>query len=242
MIEQRDIDFFKENGFIVVRNVLDKSIVEECLQAVQRFSADPSVVKGEIVFDDVEADAKAIKYIKDVDFSIPVFKKLLHSRVLAAAVALLEQEAYFQIMEVHNKVPRGGTKSPAHQDNFYFCLEPPAALTAYVPLEVHNATNGGLCFVRGSHRDGTMMHTKSKPPAFSSGLDETFDEDLVYKVDAGQGDVSFHHCDVVHFAPPNMSDQHRHAVSLRINGVHAQVSTALKARYEEYRAFNRAPS
>jgi phytanoyl-CoA hydroxylase len=241
MISASDVSFFKENGFVVVRDLLDRNIVAECLQAVRDFSSEPNTSRGEVVFDSPDVGSKAIKYIKDVDYNIPVFKKLLHSRIIMAAAALLEQDTYFHIMEVHNKVPHGGTRSPAHQDNFYFCFEPPDALTAYVPLEQHNSDNGGLCFVPKSHLDGTIAHTKSKVPAFSSGLDnESFDDDLLYKIDAKPGDVSFHHCNTIHLAPPNVSDVHRHAVSIRINGVRARISPEMKARYEEYRAYNRA--
>jgi phytanoyl-CoA hydroxylase len=144
-------------------------------------------------------------------------------------------------MEIHNKVPHGGTKTPPHQDNFYFCLEPPDAVTAYIPLDPHTPDNGGMCFVPKSHLQGTIMHTKSKVPAFSSGLDNhSFDEEFLYKVDARPGDVSFHHCNTIHLAPPNVSDMHRHAVSIRINGVRARMSPEMKARYEEYRASNRS--
>lgn len=35
---------------------------------------------------------------------------------------------------------------------------------------------------------------------------------------------------------------HRRAISMRIQGIQAMISPALKARYEEFRAYNRAPS
>jgi phytanoyl-CoA hydroxylase len=241
MISARDVNFFKENGFVVVQDLLDPSIAEECLQAMRKFSADPNAMRGEVVFDSPDVGPKAIKYIKDVNYNVPIFRKLLHLRILAAAAALLEQDTYFHLMEVHNKVPHGGTRTPAHQDNFYFCLEPPDALTAYVPLEPHNPDNGGLCFVPKSHLAGTIMHSQSKVPAFSSGLDnDSFNEKSLYEVDAKPGDVSFHHCNTIHLAPPNVSDAHRHAVSIRINGVRARLSPEMKARYEDYRANNRA--
>src|SRR5690625_3033788 len=90
-------------------------------------------------------------------------------------------------MEIQNKVPKQGTFTPAHQDNFYFQLSPPSSLTAYIPLEMHNAkVNGGLKFLKGTNKLGTLNHKSSTVKAFSSLLElenpedyEEYNSDLV---------------------------------------------------------------
>lgn len=233
--------FFEENGYLFRPGLLPRDLVDGCLRAFTGYASGSAAPRAEVVFDDPAVGARQIKYFKDVDFEIPEFRKLLHSDLLAVASAILRQPAYFVVMEVHDKGPRGGTFTPPHQDNFYFCLDPPAAVTAYVPLERQDAENGQLCYVPGSHRAGIRDHEKSKVPAFSSGMGGApIPEEELYRLDAEPGDVSFHHCNLVHLASENRSDRHRRAVSIRIQGVHARVSPALKARYEEFRAFNRA--
>jgi phytanoyl-CoA hydroxylase len=239
--ENPDARFFEENGFLVKRGLLPPAVVAECLEAFVRFAGRTEPSRAEIVFDDPALGHRQIKYFKDVDFEIPVFRKLLNSEILAVASTILRQPTFFVVMEVHDKPPRGGTFTPPHQDNFYFCLDPPAAVTAYIPLEPQSAANAQLCFVPGSHREGTHAHAKSKVPAFSSGLTvDPIPEEKLFRLDARPGDVSFHHCDMVHLASENRSDLHRRAVSIRIQGTEAKVSPALKARYEEFRTYNRA--
>src|SRR5262245_43236190 len=241
MNDPRDVGFFEENGYLVKRGLLPRTLVEECLQAFMAYPENAPAGRAEIVFDDPSVGARRIKYFKDVDVEIPAFKKLLNSTILDVASAILRQPSFFQVMEVHDKPPRGGTFTPPHQDNFYFCLDPPAAVTAYIPLDPQSSVNGQLCYVPGSHKEGTHAHSKSKVPAFSSGLAlDPIPEEKLFRVDASPGDVSFHHCNMVHLASENRSDMHRRAVSIRIQGIDARLSPVLKARYEEFRAFNRA--
>jgi phytanoyl-CoA hydroxylase len=237
-----DVRFFEENGFLVRRGLLPREIVGDCLEAFARYGASGAVPRAaEVVFDDPSVGSRQIKYFKDVDFEIPEFRKLLHSELLAVASAILRQPTYFVVMEVHDKPPRGGTFTPPHQDNFYFCLDPPAAVTAYIPLERQDASNGQLCYALGSHHEGVRDHEKSKVPAFSSGIaGAQIPEEQIFRLDAEPGDVSFHHCNLVHLASENRSERRRRAVSIRIQGVHARVSPVLKKRYEEFRAYNRA--
>ena len=236
-----DAGFFEENGFLVRRGLLPPALIAECLAALVGFDDRSRAPRAEVVFDDPAVGERQIKYFKDVDFEIPVFRKLLNSEILGVATTILRQPAFFQVMEVHDKAPRGGTFTPPHQDNFYFCLDPPAAVTAYIPLDPQSAVNGQLCYVPRSHREGTHGHSKSKVPAFSSGLAlDPIPEEKLFRLDAQPGDVSFHHCNMVHLASENRSDLHRRAVSIRIQGIEARISSVLKARYEEFRAYNRA--
>ncbi len=241
MTASDDARTFEENGFLVRRGLLPRDLVDDCLGAFARYTPGSGIPRAEVVFDDATVGPRQVKYFKDVDFEIPEFRKLLHSDLLAVASTILGQPTYFVVMEVHDKGPRGGTFTPPHQDNFYFCLEPPAAVTAYVPLERQDAENGQLCYAPGSHRQGIFDHEKSKVPAFSSGMPASpVPDEKLFRFDAEPGDVSFHHCNLVHLASENRSDRHRRAVSIRIQGIHARISPALKARYEEFRAFNRA--
>jgi phytanoyl-CoA hydroxylase len=239
--DSTDVGFFEANGYLVKRGLLPRELVAECLGAFASYPTDAPPGRAEIVFDDPAVGARQIKYFKDVDFEIPAFKKLLNSRILEVTSEILRQPSFFQVMEVHDKPPRGGTFTPPHQDNFYFCLDPPAAVTAYIPLEAQSIVNGQLCYVPGSHHEGTRAHSKSKVPAFSSGLAlDPVPEEKLFRLDAEPGDVAFHHCDMIHLASANDSDLHRRAVSIRVQGIRAQISPVLKARYEEFRAYNRA--
>jgi len=181
-----------------------------------------------------------VKYINGVNALVPELNCLFCSEILMAARALLGQEVYFRQMELHNKAPRCGSLTPPHQDNFYFCLEPADALTAYIPLDLHEAENGGLSFVRGSHRLGTLRHEYSSVRAFLSFILEcNYPDSDVFCLEADAGDVSFHHVNTIHYASDNPSDKPRRSISIRVYGVQSRWSPEMANRYEPFRAENR---
>jgi phytanoyl-CoA hydroxylase len=242
ILSPAQLEAFRQDGFLVVERFFDESLVARALADVRAFfdekrHLEPGVHPKHIV---EEVDGAGVKYAESIDHYVPSIRPLLSLKLLAAAGEILDQDTHLFVVELHDKVPRQGTVTPPHQDNFYFCLDPPDALTVYVPLELHGRENGGLCYVRGSHRLGTLDHRKSKVKAFSSellGLEPG--EQQVYPLQMKPGDVVFHHANTVHFAPRNPSELHRRSLSIRINGVRAQVSQAMRERYQVNRAFNR---
>src|SRR3569832_594045 len=236
------IQQFRDQGFLVVQNFLPGANVARCLEDLRGFLERPrngvSGIDPKHFVDEV--DAAGVKYAESVDHYVPSIKRLMNLKLLHAAGQLLGQNAHFFAAEMHDKVPHHGTGTPPHQDFFFFCLDPPDALTIYIPMEAHGPGNGGLCYVRGSHRLGTLDHTKSKVKAFSSELlGGAPGEDHVVKLDMQPGDVVFHHANTVHFAPRNHSDLHRRSLSIRVNGERATVSDAMRQRYMVNKVYNR---
>jgi len=242
ILNSEQIHSFEQNGFLVVKGFVAKDVAQRCLEDVSAFcDSGRRTHAGLNPAHVVEEASGGVKYCESVDHYVPSIKRLLNLKLLAAASVLLGgQDTYFFAAEMHDKVPRQGTITPPHQDNFYFCLDPADALTIYVPLELHGRANGGLCYVRGSHHLGTMDHRKSKVKAFSSELlGLAPGEQQVYPLEMQAGDVVFHHANTVHFAPRNPSDLHRRSLSIRVNGVNAKVSMTMRERYMVNRTFNR---
>ena len=195
------------------------------------------VISKDIVF---EKDNINYKYIQNVNFYRPICNKVLNEQLFKVVSDLLEESAYFINMEIHDKAPLVGTPTPAHQDNFYFRLNPPSALTVYIPLEKHDASiNGGLKFVRNSHSQGTKDHASAEVKAFSSKLNAEVNSEMVFNTQLNQGDIVIHHCNTVHFADSNKSKLHRRSLSLRFNGYSAKVDPDMHKKYIENYKVNR---
>lgn len=232
---------FRRDGYVVVRNLFPKALVEDCLKAIQNFSDfTKAVADKNAVFEEVPAgDVRPLKYFQHIERYVPSFWQLYNSRILAVAEALLQQPTYYTDMGLHNKIPFKGTHTPAHQDNFYWCLDPPDALTCYIPLEPQNASNGGISYLPGSHTQGCLEHAKGKVPAFSSALVKSFPAEEFIKLDLSPGDVVFHHSHIVHGAEANTSPRHRRAVAVKVYGEKAKISPTMLEVYENFRKFNR---
>lgn len=231
---------FKQDGFIAIEGFYDTEVIEGIKQSIISFDQWDIVRDKDVVFEG-EPEEREFKYIQNVNYYVSECHKVLTNKLFSKVAELLEEEIYFVNMEIHDKVPEKGTYTPAHQDNFYFQLAPPSTLTAYVPLEMHNANlNGGLKFLKGTNKLGTVNHKSSKVKAFSSLLELDNPEDFEeYKTDLKAGDIVFHHGNTVHFADANTSQNHRRSLSIRFNGVSAKIDESIRNQYKENYKANR---
>lgn len=231
---------FNEVGFTIIKDFFDKQLIEEVKEAIVTFDKWDLLRKKDVVYEGDEAE-RNYKYIQNINYYVPACHKLLTSRLFDKVSELLEEEIYFVNMEIHNKVPKQGTFTPAHQDNFYFQLSPPSSLTAYIPLEMHNAkVNGGLKFLKGTNKLGTLNHKSSTVKAFSSLLELEYPEDYEeYNTDLDAGDIVFHHANTVHYADDNKYEHHRRSLSLRFNGVSAKIDPSIREQYKKNYKVNR---
>lgn len=231
---------FNKDGFVGINNFFDKEGIEEIKNAIVSFDNWDIMRDKDAVFEGDESE-RDFKYIQNINYYVPKCHKVLTNKLFSTVAELLGEEIYFVNMEVHNKVPHKGTFTPAHQDNFYFQLSPPSSLTAYIPLEMHKASvNGGLIFLKGTHKLGTLNHKSSKVKAFSSLLELDNPEDFEEEgTDLGPGDIVFHHADTVHFADDNKSEHHRRSLSLRFNGVSAKIDPQIREQYKKNYKVNR---
>lgn len=231
---------FKENGFVVIKDFFDADTIEEIKNAISSFNKWDTMRDKDVVFEGDESE-RNYKYIQNVNYYVAECHKVLTNKLFDKVSELLEEDIYFVNMEIHNKVPKQGTFTPAHQDNFYFQLSPPSSLTAYIPLELHKAeVNGGLKFLKGTNKLGTINHKSSTVKAFSSLLELDNPEDYEeYGTDMKAGDIVFHHANTVHYADGNTSEHHRRSLSLRFNGVSAKVDPEIRNQYKENYKVNR---
>ncbi len=231
---------FNEDGFIVINNFFDQKLIEQIKESIISFDKWDIVRDKDVVYEGDESE-RDFKYIQNVNYYVPACHKVLTNKLFDKVAELLGEEIYFVNMEIHNKVPEKGTFTPAHQDNFYFQLSPPSSLTAYIPLEMHKAdVNGGLKFLKGTNKLGTLNHKKSTVKAFSSLLElDDPDQYETYNTDLDAGDIVFHHANTVHFADGNSSNHHRRSLSLRFNGVSAQIDPSIREQYKKNYKVNR---
>lgn len=236
-------DTFRRDGVVVVSGFYSAGLIGGLLNDFRNYSSWDSARPNDVVYDEpTHVDAHPVKYVQFANFYVPSLSRLITTRMMGLVSSLFDQDMAFDQMEVHNKAPHGGTRTPHHQDNFYFCYDPPDACTVYVPLETHRKENGGLCFIRGSHLGETLQHERSKVKAFSSFLDiraGQYPPERILETDMQPGDIVIHHGKTIHFTSENNTPMSRLSVSMRVNGEHARVSPALREMYVKNLAYNR---
>ncbi|CCB71862.1 phytanoyl-CoA dioxygenase family protein [Streptantibioticus cattleyicolor] len=111
---------------------------------------------------------------------------------------------------VFYKPPGKGDRSRMvlHQDNRYWHLDPPEAITVWMALDDATVENGCVHYVLGSHRHGRVEHVRPEEGAVMIEA-RTEQEPVAYPAPAG--DALVHSVNTLHGSGPNLSDGPRRA-------------------------------
>lgn len=174
------------------------------------------------VFDeDGTGKIKQIQYLYDRD---DIFKELLE-KVKPIAANLLGHDSFTVLnMQLFEKHPTISKPTRSHQDNAYFKVDPPSALTMWIALDDIDEENGCLYYAPMTHLTPTRKHqryhahttfrTRSGVPGLSICLHEHPKERDIPMV-VKEGDILVHNSNLIHRAGKNNSkDRRRRAIGI----------------------------
>jgi ectoine hydroxylase-related dioxygenase (phytanoyl-CoA dioxygenase family) len=131
------------------------------------------------------------------------------------------------------KEPHGG-HTPWHQDQYYWPLEGPCAVTMWMPLVDVPPEVGSMTFASGSHLRGDL-----RGPAISDASEEAFAravDDLGLPCEThgalAAGDATFHAGWTLHRAGPNPTDRMRPVMTVIYVADGARVAPAIRPEQE----------
>ncbi len=225
---------FDRDGFVAIPRFFEPDEIKELEAGLQRFLRDvaPRASKAEVMYED-PANPASLKQANCLQREAS-FHELMHSPGKARDLAeLLIGPAVPQQCEYFGKPPGHSTPTPPHQDGFYFCLEPNLACTLWIPLDVVDADNGALSYVRGSHRLGVLPHGVTPVLGFSQGLvPDPAELGEAVLCPARPGDILVHHSLTIHYAGNNRSQRHRRSIGCVFFSETAKPDEPARARYQ----------
>ncbi len=228
---------FDRQGFVVVPSLLAAAEFERLQQELDRYIRDvvPGLPAADAFYDGDRADASRLKQLHRIDKD-PFFAGYRgHPAWQKLAETLIGEAAMSESPEWFNKPPLSHQGTPPHQDNYYFCLEPPSVVTIWMALDAVDDENACLRDVPGSHLQGVRPHGRSTVLGFSQGIVDYSDADAGSEVaiHLQPGDVVAHHGNLIHRADPNRSaTRHRRAFAMVFKGVSCRRDEQAFARYQ----------
>ncbi len=227
---------FDRDGFVVVRQFLSGGELLELERELGRYIAQvvPTLADAHAFYHD-RNDPGSLKQLQHMgcDPFFEAYRRNPHWRQLAAR--LLGEAADAQEPEWFNKPPGCDHPTPPHQDNYYFCLDPPNVATLWLALDDVDEDNGCLRYVAGSHRCGIRPHGRTEVLGFSQGITDygSDDRNAERAVHLRVGDLVAHHGNTIHRADPNRTvDRHRRAFAMVFRGESCRRDEAAFSRYE----------
>ena len=207
---------FDEHGYIAYKSLLDAEEMAEVQKHINRFVAEVApVLPEDIAYYEVKGDLSTLKQVQKLYDYDAFFLRLAKSEsIVGLAEALLGGAVELQNMQYFNKVPGIGEATPPHQDGYYFKIKPQEAVTMWLSLGDADASNGAMCYVRGSHKKGLRNHSMTSTLGFSQEITDwnAGDEREEVQMVAKAGDMLVHHCLTIHRANNNGSTRDRKSI------------------------------
>ena len=235
MIPDETKQCFDRDGFVVVRNFLDRASLQVLTANLDRYIREvvPGLPAGDAFYQDRSAP-ETLKQLQHMGQD-PFFEEYRRDRRWnQLAEMLIGETVEAQEPEWFNKPPGTEHPTPPHQDNYYFCLRPPNVATLWLALDAVDEENGCLRYVVGSHRRGIRPHASTRVLGFSQGITDYGAGDAGHEriILLEPGDLVAHHGETIHRAEPNRSSsRHRRAFAMVFRGSSCRRDEDAYSRY-----------
>ncbi len=202
---------FERDGYIAIKPLFDADKIAEINSELARFikTVVPTMPDSHVYYEDIN-NKSSLKQIQKMFEHDAYFADLMTNGVVRdVAEHLLQDKARPVNMQYFNKPPSVGQATPAHQDGYYFHLNPCSAVTGWLALEPVDEENGCVRYVRGSHKGDTFRpHGYTGLIGFSQGITDfgtEEDKQSTVSVEGDAGTFLMHHARTIHYAGANKS-------------------------------------
>ncbi|WP_420562432.1 phytanoyl-CoA dioxygenase family protein [Thalassobaculum sp.] len=216
MLSREQIDFYNENGYLMVEN----AVTPEQLKALQEttyrlIDASRPVTETNDVYDLDDGhspDNPRLTRIKLPHKQDPLYWDVLkNSAITEVLTDLLGPDTLIQTSKLNTKAPGGGQAVEWHQDWAFYPHTNDSMLAFGLMLEDVNESNGPLKVIPGSHRGPVLAHTNADG-VFCGAVDPSdpdFHLDQAVTLTGKAGSMTVHHARTLHGSAPNTSDRNR---------------------------------
>lgn len=224
-----DLDFYREQGYVLARGVFDKDEIVAMQGEIDALfqRAEAAGRKTEATWRGAwreaagiggataTATATRVDSIHNVQNHSAIFTRMLvDARLVDRAAELIGPNIQLHHTKLHNKPPSVGSPFPMHQDYPYFPHAEDSMIAAMVHIDDATVENGCMCLMPGSHKRGPVEH-RNDGGSFYLPMDEWPREDAV-AVPAQAGDVLFFGYCMIHGSYVNRSERPRRIVLIQM--------------------------
>jgi len=197
---------YKENGYLVFKNVLDAGLLQETSNHVDwLMGKNPDHRPENLGHSLMTNDPFWVRLVGD-------------NRLLDIAEIFVGKNIALFASHYISKPSSDGRPVLWHQDGSYWPLEPMEVITLWLAVDESTIENGCMRVISGTHNSQLQEMKKRQdiPNVLSSGIDPNLvDETKAVDVILEAGDVSVHHPNIIHGSNPNLSTKRRCGLTIR---------------------------
>jgi ectoine hydroxylase-related dioxygenase (phytanoyl-CoA dioxygenase family) len=242
MISEQDAAFYRENGYLVVPDVLDRSEVEELrrvtdglIEKARQVGAHDDVYDLE---DSHSAAEPRVRRIKTPHLWHPVYAAMVrHPNILAVLKRLWGPSIRFDVSKLNMKAAGYGAPVEWHQDWAFYPHTNDDLAAVGIMIDDVDEANGPLLVVPGSHKGAIFDHHEGG--VFCGAMDPTrreVDYDAAVALTGAAGSITVHHCRAVHGSATNTSGRPRRLLLHQYRAADAWPLMAAQQTFDDFRA------
>lgn len=215
MINQTDVQFYRDQGYLVVENVLDTTELNHLRSDLAQVVAAAAKVTSNNDTYDLEPthspDAPRVRRIKHPHTVMPSALELMrHPKLLSILTKLIGPGVRFQTSKLNMKAAGYGAAVEWHQDWAFYPHTNDDLLAVGVMLDDVDDINGPMMVIPGSHKGPTLDHHAGG--FFCGAIDPVkseMDLQAAVPLKGPAGSMTFHHVRSIHGSALNRSDRSR---------------------------------
>ena len=227
---------FYTNGYTIIKNIISTKDALELLDEIEIIKNKVSK-KNRQYFHKTEDGT--FNTIHDIQKNIKKGKFInltKNKRLISIVERLLSDKSNLYNLQFFLKPKKTGLPSPFHQDNFYWNIVDAKALNVWIALSKSSKLNGGLCYLKGSQKLGTLKHQLS----FMKGSSQKIGDDVIKNLNFKKifptlniGDCVIHHSEIIHGSRANLSNKDRIGVAISYAAKKSQIDSYGIKRYKK---------
>lgn len=241
MISEKDVEFYHQQGYLVIEDVLPPDDLAALRTQVEAWVEASRTLTRNDDFYDLE-DAHSAEFPKVRRFTFPdrrsdAFRNLVdHPAVMQALTRLWNCGVRFAKSKLNLKIAGGGAAVEWHQDwAFYPHTNDNLAAVGFM-IDDMTPENGAMMVIPGSHKGPVYSHHANG--VFCGAIDVTeqkIDTASAVQLTGRAGAVTIHHVRLLHASAPNRSAKPRRFLLHQYAAADAWPLLGSK-NYDEFRA------
>jgi ectoine hydroxylase-related dioxygenase (phytanoyl-CoA dioxygenase family) len=200
MLNDYQIQFYANNGYLVVERLFDRDQVDQALAAIDEMLSPDNPDKP---YEFEPRDGETVRRIWSPTQKHTTFRDLAADpKLLDCIEPLIGKNILFHYSKLNMKGPKVGSVVEWHQDFSYYPHTNSDLVTALIFLDDASQQNGCLRVVPGSHRRGLVSHEEG---GYFRGKAQDVEEAQAVPIEVPSGSVLFLHCLTLHASARNES-------------------------------------
>ncbi len=202
----------QQNGFVIVRDIVKKKKIHKILSELPNVENKASKLKRKYYNKTHDGRGNTIHDINEFIKSGEIIKLSKNKKIIDLVQSILNDKPILRNIEFFLKPKKNKMITPYHQDNFYWNILGANAVNVWIACSSASKKNGGICYLKKSHKIGTIKHKISYVKGTSLKIPDNVLSKLKFKKfypKVQMGDLIVHNCEVIHGSSENKSNKDR---------------------------------